>query len=257
MSRVRLLWDDGDESLPEHHYLLEAVPGVGNVGKLVLDTLVNTHPSRTVLRILHPDLPPHATLNDEGLLEPPCMTVSAVDLPSGETVLVLTANFQPLSPAGQYEVATAVLELCSDAGTGLLLILAGLAAEVGQESVYLVCSSVADKEAMEGRGLEVSSEHPSAGIIGLTGLLASLAPIHKVPSACVVAETAGTSVDVVAGDRLAKWIEESLDLRLGLEIDSTESTAEKLREFFELDEIAEIDLGLGNSVEGDSEAFYA
>ena len=65
MSRVRLLWEDGDESLPEHHYLLEAVPGVGNVGKLVLDTLVNTHPSRTVLRILHPDLPPHATLNDE------------------------------------------------------------------------------------------------------------------------------------------------------------------------------------------------
>ena len=46
-------------------------------------------------------------------------------------------------------------------------------------------------------------------------------------------------------------------MRLGLEIDSTESTAEKLREFFELDEIAEIDIGLGNSVEGDSEAFYA
>ena len=51
MTRVTLLWEDGAESLPEHHYLLEAVPGVGNVGKLVLDTLVNTHPSRTVLRI--------------------------------------------------------------------------------------------------------------------------------------------------------------------------------------------------------------
>ncbi len=257
MTRVTLLWEDGAESLPKHHYLLEAVPGVGNVGKLVLDTLVNTHPSRTVLRILHPDLPPHATLDDDGLLEPPCMTISAVDLPSRETILVLTANFQPLSPAGQYEVATAVLDLCSEGETGLLLILAGLAAEVEQEAVHLVCASADDKEAMEARGLEVGGEHPSAGIIGLTGLLASLAPISGVPSACVVAETAGTSVDIIGADRLAKWIEDSFELQLGLELDSTETTAEKLREFFELDEIAEIDLGLGKGAEGDSEAFYA
>ena len=36
MSRAQINWLIGD-SLPEHVALLEAVPGVGNVGKLVVD----------------------------------------------------------------------------------------------------------------------------------------------------------------------------------------------------------------------------
>ena len=39
MSRAQIHWLIGD-SLPEHVALLEAVPGVGNVGKLVVDALV-------------------------------------------------------------------------------------------------------------------------------------------------------------------------------------------------------------------------
>ena len=62
MSRTKIYWlvDDG---LPEHVAMMEAVPGVGNVGKLVIDSLVEKHPSRTIGWILHPDFPPHSTLD--------------------------------------------------------------------------------------------------------------------------------------------------------------------------------------------------
>ena len=43
MNRTRIHWlvEDG---LPEHAAMLEAVPGVGNVGKIVVDSLVDKHP---------------------------------------------------------------------------------------------------------------------------------------------------------------------------------------------------------------------
>ena len=62
---------------------------------------------------------------------------------------------------------------------------------------------------------------------------------------------------MVAADRLAKWIDDSFKLDLGLALDTTESTAEKLRSFFDLEEVAELDVLLGSDGDAESEAFYA
>ena len=88
MNRTRLHWIIGD-SLPEHVALLEAVPGVGNVGKLVVDALVRKHPSTLVARLIHPDMPPHSTLDEDGLLVPPSMLVHRVMLPDGRYVVTV------------------------------------------------------------------------------------------------------------------------------------------------------------------------
>jgi proteasome assembly chaperone (PAC2) family protein len=257
MSRTRMVWSKGHKALPKTEWLLEAVPGVGNVGKLLVDSLVDAYENELVVKILHPDLPPHATLDSEGYLIPPSLNIHKITLPKGGSILTLSSNFQPITPAGQHEVASVLLEACKSAGVGRVLILAGLAAEPGDAAVHLVCPSAEDRAAMEKLGLVTSTKHPSAGIIGLTGMVASLAPTFGQPAICAVAETVGTSVDVVAADRLAKWIDESFKLGLALALDSTESTAEKLRSFFELEEVAELDAMFGPEGEGESEAFYA
>ncbi len=51
-----------EKSLPEHQLMIAAVPGIGNVGKLMVDTLNEQHESSLIARILHPDMPPHSTL---------------------------------------------------------------------------------------------------------------------------------------------------------------------------------------------------
>ena len=256
MSRTRMTWHNDAKKLPTCDWLFHAVPGVGNVGKLVVDSLVDKHEGKLIARILHPDLPPHATLDSDGLLTPPCLEIHTVALPSGQNVVTLSSNFQPLSPAGQYEVASFLLQTSKDADIGRLLILAGLLAEPGSETVHVVCPSKEDSEAMEKIGLEVSNEHPSAGIIGMTGLVSSLAPTFGQAATCVIAETVGTSVDTVAADRMVAFLNDSFELNLGLELDNTKETAEKLRAFFDLDEIAELPPEYDKS-EPDSQAFYA
>ncbi|MEC7502996.1 MAG: PAC2 family protein, partial [Candidatus Thermoplasmatota archaeon] len=74
MSRTRVHWIVGD-GLPEHTAVLEAVPGVGNVGKILVDSLVSKHPSRTLGWILNHDFPPHSTFDSDGLMRPPRMEI--------------------------------------------------------------------------------------------------------------------------------------------------------------------------------------
>ncbi len=238
--RTRIVWENGFTELPAHSHLLHAVPGVGNVGKLVVDTLVAEKENKLVARILHPDLPPHATLNTDGLLRPPSLDIHEVRLADDTAILSLSSNFQPLTPSGQYEVSSRILEETSAAGVGRVLILAGLASEPGSEEIHIVCATAEEKEVMEGLGLDVTGEHPSAGVIGMTGLVASLAPTFGQSAICIIGETVGTSVDTLAADRMVRFISENLGIDLAIELDNTEDAAERLRQFFDLDEVAEL-----------------
>ena len=89
MNRTKIHWLVGG-GLPEHVAMIEAVPGVGNVGKLIVDSLVEKHPSRSIGWVLNPDFPPHSTLDENGLVAPPRININSVMLPDGSTAVSYT-----------------------------------------------------------------------------------------------------------------------------------------------------------------------
>ncbi len=234
MNRTEIHWMDGANSLPDGMVYIEALPGVGNVGKIIVDALIEEHESECIAWIMHPDFPPHSTMKD-GLLRPPRIEIHQVLLPMGLPVIVLTGDSQPLTPTGQYEVADKILNMLDDADSELLLILVGLQADVEDRSIHLVCSDADTRDAFAERGVTASTTAPEAGMIGMAGLLAGMAPLRSVPAACAVAETLGSTVDVITGQRLATWVEEKLGIALDISIDTTESTAERIRREIALD----------------------
>ena len=253
MNRTRIHWLVG-EGIPEHVAILEAVPGVGNVGKIVVDSLVDKHPSRTIGWILHPDFPPHSTLDGNGFVSPPRININSILLPDGRTIITVGGPLQPMTAAGQYEVSEAILEMASESGTPQLLVLAGLAAGTDDREIHVICADAEVRKNLEANDIPVSKEHPKAGMIGIAGLLISLSPLYGVHAIGLVAETIGASTDVLAADRLASWIEAGLDLPLDLDLDSTEETARKLMETMEVGSTIEETLGASES-EGSSD-FY-
>ena len=253
MNRTRIHWLVGD-GLPEHAAMLEAVPGVGNVGKIVVDSLVDKHPSRTIGWILHPDFPPHSTLDSNGLVSPPRININSILLPDGRTVITVGGPLQPMTATGQHEISEAILELASESGTPQFLVLAGLAAGTNDREIHVICADAEVRKNLEANDIPVSREHPEAGMIGIAGLLISLSPLYGVPAVGLVAETIGASTDVLAADRLASWIEAGLDLPLSLDLDSTEETARKLMETMEVSGSIEETLSASES-EGSSD-FY-
>ena len=81
-------------------------------------------------------------------------------------------------------------------------------------------------------------------MIGVAGLLVSLSSMYQVPAIALVADTVGASADVIAADRLARWIEEALGLPLGINLDTTEETARKLLASIEVSGSIEEHLGM-------------
>lgn len=243
MNRSRVHWIVGD-SLPEHSAVLEAVPGVGNVGKILVDSLVEKHPSRTLGWILNHDFPPHSTFDSDGLMRPPRMEIKSVILPDGQTVIVIGGEMQPMTSSGQNEVAEEILTMCSDSSTPMLLVLAGLASGTEDRGVHVICADENVRRDLEANDIPVSKERPEAGMIGVAGLLVSMSPLFGVNTFALVAETVGSTTDVLAASRLANWIETGLDLPLDLDMDSTEEIARKLMESYEVSSSLEEAMGL-------------
>tara|TARA_B100001769_G_C22076508_1_gene579758 strand:- start:32 stop:793 length:762 start_codon:yes stop_codon:yes gene_type:complete len=251
---TRFHWIVGN-GLPEHSAILEAVPGVGNVGKIVVDALVEKHPSRTIGWILHPDFPPHATLSKDGLLAPPRLEINSVILPDGKTIITIGGDLQPMTANGQYEVAESILAMAKENNTPKILVLAGLAAGAEDRNIHVICADLDVKKSLQEIDINVTDEQPKSGMIGIAGLLISLSPLHGVPTIGLVAETIGASADTLAADRLSAWIEQGLELPLDLDLDSTEKTAKKL--LATMDVSGDIDEILNGSEKQNDSNFYA
>tara|TARA_B100001123_G_scaffold436307_1_gene566348 strand:- start:218 stop:973 length:756 start_codon:yes stop_codon:yes gene_type:complete len=224
---THIVWNKGMEKLPEHQVVLFALPGVGNVGKLLIDSLNDKENSEEVLRLQHPDLPPHATMKN-GLLTPPHLQLNKISLPNNQVILTLCGDVQPLVPRGQYEMAEDILNLLKENKTQRLILLAGLSSDAGCEEIHVVVGDEETKKSLISDGINVSETQPEGGVIGLCGLLGSLASSRGISSVTVIAETFGNSVDTVASERLRVALMNYFGFEFPITLDRTEKLASEL-----------------------------
>ena len=206
--------------------LLVAMPGVGDVGKLAIDAVNSELDSEPIARIIHPSLPPLAKLDENGLLKPPHILLSRIEI-DGHEVFTLTGDAQPMTPEGQHEMAIAILDLFDE---GEVIVLAGMSAQAERKEVFCVTSSAEYRIELEGNGVDVRRDEPESGVIGMAALITALGPIKNVKSSCNIATTIGNSADPVAAQMLLETIRKWWSLPLPVPIDATERLAAKLRE---------------------------
>ena len=205
--------------------LLVAMPGVGDVGKLAIDAVNCELDAEPIARLCHPSLPPLAKLDEDGLLVPPHILLSRIEV-DGKKVFTLTGDAQPMTPEGQHDMAIAILNLFRG---GEVLVLAGMAAEAERKEVFSICSSSKYRIKLEGQGVDVRRDEPKAGVIGMAALITAFGPIHDVDSSCTIATTVGSSADPVAAQRLLETIRKWWSLPLPIPIDATTRLAAKLK----------------------------
>jgi len=224
---THIVWNNEENKLPNHKYVLFALPGVGNVGKLLIDSLNKACESKELLKLQHPDLPPHSTMKN-GILTPPHLHLNELNLPDGQTILTLCGDVQPLVPRGQYEMAVDILNLLKQNKTHRVILLAGLSSDAGCENIHVIVADNDTKKSLTEDGIKVSETQPEGGVIGLCGLLGSLAPSRGVSSVTVIAETFGTSVDTIAAERLRISLMNYFGFELPVTLDRTEELAKDL-----------------------------
>jgi uncharacterized protein (TIGR00162 family) len=167
------------------------LPGIGSVAWLAVNHLQKQLNSTLFAEVLSPMFSPKVWLTEEGVVKLMRGEFHYSKQKSGNPDLLLfSANEQPYSPEGQYELADAVLGLAEKFQVQKVITMGGMATDNFTEN---------PKVYVGGTGAELVKELEKLGgvklgggaITGTNGLIFGLAKLRRIPAICVLAETPG------------------------------------------------------------------
>jgi uncharacterized protein (TIGR00162 family) len=222
----------------EDPVLVEGLPGVGNVGKLAAEHLVEQLKATKFADIYSKYFPPQVLVDDEGLIR---LVNNELFYSKGEgtrpDIVILVGDYQGLSPEGQYELSDQVLNVMKGMGVKKIYTLGGYG--VGKMlDKPRVLGAATDKEMVEEmkeKGVIFSKGEPGSGIVGASGLLLGLGKIYGMRSVCLMGETSGYFVDPKGAEAvlriLAKILNVEVDYKaLEEKAEQIEAITSKLKE---------------------------
>jgi uncharacterized protein len=200
--------------------LVEGLPGVGHVGKLAAQHLVDAGKATLWCTIHSPDFPPQVTVGDDGVARLLHCQLWVLAARKGEPPLVvLTGDAQPMSGQGQWALAEEVLRRLDTVGCRQVYTLGGYGtgSRVDKPEVLCAGSDKATVARLRKLGLSTPDEDSAGGgIIGASGLFLGLAAQRGWAGACLMGETNGYLVDPKAARAvlvaLGKALGRSFDL---------------------------------------------
>ena len=229
----------------ESPVFVEGLPGVGHVGKLVAEHLVEEFESRVVQRIYSQHFPPQCAVGEDGTTELVCAELYECEVDGVET-LVLTGDHQSQTLDGHYKITEELLDTAETVGVERIYALGGVATgELVEE--YNVVGAANSEELVEEiaeHGVEFGEGEPEGGIVGVSGLLLGLGELRDIEGISLMGETSGYLVDPMS----AQAVLEVLTDVLGFEVDMAklEERAEEMEEVVKRLEEMNTDMDIGS-----------
>lgn len=209
---------------------VEGLPGIGHVGKLAAQHIVESGKPRKWLTIHCTDFPPQVAVGDDGLVR--LLKAELWVLPGRgklAPLVVMTGDAQPLTADGQHELVEAVLDRIADLGCRELYTLGGYGTGARSEAPEVLAAATDKATATRLRklGLTLPTEdHPGGGIIGASGLFLGLGALRGMAGACLMGETNGYLSDPKAARAVLVALGKCLGR--GFDVAGLEDTASEL-----------------------------
>jgi uncharacterized protein (TIGR00162 family) len=201
---------------PKRPVLICGLPGSGYVGKLAADYLVTVFKAKKFMEFYSSSFPPHVNINEAGLA-----TMLKGELYHAETgqqndLIIFTADTQPTTSSGEYELAEAVVKEAKRMNTELVFSLAAYitGSFVKERRVFGTVTSSDLLLRLSKNGVQIMHE---GGISGMNGVMIGMAKLHKVEGISLLGETPGYILDPAASQSVL----EALSRILGIKIDMT------------------------------------
>lgn len=198
--------------------LIEGLPGIGHVGKLVAEHMIQELGAEKVAEIHSIFFPPQVIIDEHGTVR---LANNEMYYYAGEThrFLFLVGDYQATSSEGHYLLADAYLDIAAECGVSRVYTLGGYGVgHLVDEPRVLGAVNRPDLRGMiEAAGGIVGRDEPGGGIIGAAGLLLGLGISRGIEGVCLMGETSGYLVDPRSAASLLKV----LTTLLAIEIDPT------------------------------------
>src|SRR2546422_1103494 len=157
----------------EDPIFIEGLPGIGNGGKLAAEHLKDELKGVKFAEIFSKYFPPQVLVQDDGQVKLVNNEMHYVKRNNGTDLILLTGDYQGLTPEGQYELSDFILKELKGLGVRRIFTLGGdgMGPMVAEPRVL---GGVTGRELVEGREKEVvvvSPGEPAGRVRGAGGLL--------------------------------------------------------------------------------------
>jgi uncharacterized protein len=171
---------------------IEGLPGLGNVGKIAADILVEDLDAEKVVDIFSYSLPNSVFVNEDNLVDLPKIEVYHKKL-NGQDFLFLTGDVQPMDEVSSYKFTESILDLIQQYNCEEIITLGGIGIEDSPEKPKVFCTGNQSALVNEFKKHKVNTKlYGIVGpIIGVSGLLIGLGKQRNIPGASILAETYG------------------------------------------------------------------
>lgn len=224
---------------------VEGLPGIGNVGKIAADFIIDEVGAKKLFDCVSYSLPNSVFVNEKNLVELPMIEVYYKKWNGAakgrKDMLILTGDIQPTDEVSSYEFCEAILDMIERFGGKEIITIGGIGlADVPKKpAVYCTANNkkiIADYK----KTVKLNTElYGIVGpIIGVTGLLVGLAEKRKIDAICLLAETLGhpAYLGIKGAREIIKVLNKRLKLGIKLgaldrEVDELEAEIAKSTEF--------------------------
>jgi hypothetical protein len=197
---------------------IEGLPGVGNVGKLAAEHLIDEIDAVKFADIYSKHFPPQVLVNEDGTvrLVNNELFYKRAEKKEQSDLIIVVGDYQGLTPEGQYELADVMLGIAKDYGTKMIYTLGGYAVGKLTEKpkVYGAATRTELVEDMKKIGITFSKTDPSGGIVGASGLLLGLGKLQGMDAVCLMGETSGYFVDPKSAEAVLRVLTKALSIEI-------------------------------------------
>ena len=198
--------------------LIEGLPGVGHVGKLVAEHLIEELKAEKVMEVYSPHLPPQVIVLDDGTVKQVRNEIYAYR-GKDRDLLLLVGDYQSATNEGHYDLTGVFLDLCEEYGVERIYTLGGYGTGqfVEKPQVLGAANSLALVEEMKGYGVVFQEKEPGGGIVGVSGLLLGLGRLRDMDAVCLMGTTSGYLVDPKSAQEVLRVLSRALDIEVDMQ----------------------------------------
>jgi uncharacterized protein (TIGR00162 family) len=210
--------------------LIEGLPGIGNVGKIAAEHIIEEIKAKKFAELYSTDFPPQVIIGSDGVIR---LVKNEFFYWKGEIdLIILTGDYQALSPHGQYMLAEKIIDVAEEFGVKMIFTLGGygLGMEVERPRVTGAATDIEIVEELKKHGV-IFKDEEGGGIVGASGLLLGLGKMRGMKGACLMGETSGYIVDPNSAREVANVLTKILGLKISLA--SLDKKADELKKITE------------------------
>jgi len=198
---------------------IEGLPGIGNVGKVAIDFLIDELKAKKLFEITSYTFPHSVFVNEENLVELPMIEVFYYKSPGKNDLILMGGDVQPTDEVSSYEFSDIVLDMVQKFKGKEVITLGGIGLGEVPKKPKVYCTGNNKKIIQKYKTKIVDDKlYGVVGpIVGVSGLLLGLAKRRDMDAISFLAETYGHPMYL--GIKGARAILKVLDEKLKFKID--------------------------------------